>query len=421
MSSVGVVRVSILAVLLAGLCGATAGEPASALQSAFDPAPDTNLLAKIEAMPDNSWMKLPPCKTAGDLAWLKGDPDYLRDGPRVRDYCNKMVWAPERKRALYCGGGHNIHPYNDVWEFDLAANTWFCLYGADPVPPRTKAGEEDKAVAWYKEHAVLTNGAVRTPRGAPLRPCHTWWSLCYDTVRKQMLFIESHKGFFGADKVSLAKALNVDAKDPLFRTFGSGGGDAWLFAFDPAVRQWTDVWTGVPKAYESACMEYLPDRRAIWWLSGKTYHCDSATNGWSAYPDAKVGPGAGGETAYDPELRQMVATVGLKTWVFKCDDGTWTAAQTNAMDGGYVPGSTFCYDSTARRFVLYTHMKGNGLPEGPRLRLYDHRENEWNDPAPQGKVPKIGNVAGYYDPARNVTVIYGTRETWVYRSKKGVE
>ena len=29
-----------------------------------------------------------------------------------------------------------------------------------------------------------------------------------------------------------------------------------------------------------------------------------------------------------------------------------------------------------------------------------------------------GNVAGYYDTARNVTVIYANRETWVYRCKK---
>jgi len=403
---------------------ALAAEPAAVAPTRVEPelAPDKDLLARIEALPDNTWLKLPPVKTVGDLAWLKGDPDYLRDGPRVRDYCNKMVWAPERKRALYCGGGHNIHPYNDVWEFDLAANTWACLYGADPVPPRTKPGEEEKAVAWYKEHAVLKDGSVRTPRGAPLRPCHTWWSFAYDSDRRLMLFLESHKGFFGVDKASLAKALGLDPNDPLLRTYGSGPGEAWLFTFDPAKREWKEVLTKVPKAYESACLEYLPDRRTVWWLSGKTYRLDAAKGEWIACPASKAGPGAGGETAYDPETRKLVATVGLKTWIFACDEERWSLAQENAPDGGYVPASTFCYDTAAKLFVLYTNLGAKDKPSvGPRLRLYNLQENKWTDPAPQGEAPKMGNVAGYYDPARNVTVVYGSRETWVYRCKQAAK
>ncbi len=292
-----------LLVAAVALAGSVRAVEAGAAKVEPELAADTELLAKIAALPDNTWMKLPRAKTVGDMGVLNGDPDYKRDGPRVRDYCNKMVWAPERKRALYCGGGHNIHPYNDVWEFDLAANTWACLYGADPPPPRTKPGEEDKAVAWYKEHAAFANGAVRAARGGPLRPCHTWWSLAYDSDRKLMLFLESHKGFFGADKACLAKALDLDPKDPLFRTYGSGPGEAWLFAFDVAAREWKDVLTGVPKACESLCLEYLPDRHLVWWLSDKTYTRAPNAREWAAYPGPKGGPGGGGETAYDPEKR----------------------------------------------------------------------------------------------------------------------
>ena len=42
----------------------------------------------------------------------------------------------------------------------------------------------------------------------------------------------------------------------------------------------------------------------------------------------------------------------------------------------------------------------------------------FSSPAPPAVAPKVGNVAGYYDPARNVTVIYSNSETWVYRAKK---
>src|SRR4051794_39108422 len=53
-------------------------------------APDKELLAKIEALPDNTWLKLPPAKTAGDRSWMKGGfVDFLR-GPMIRSYCVKM-------------------------------------------------------------------------------------------------------------------------------------------------------------------------------------------------------------------------------------------------------------------------------------------------------------------------------------------
>ena len=46
----------------------------------------------------------------------------------------------------------------------------------------------------------------------------------------------------------------------------------------------------------------------------------------------------------------------------------------------------------------------------------DLAKNEWTNPEPQGDVPKGGNLS-YYDPARNVTVLYGNRYMWVYRCK----
>ena len=398
---------------------AHAGEPAAPGKVEPELAPDKDLLGKIEALPDNTWLRLPPVKTTGDMGVLNKDPDFKRLGPFVRDYCNKMVWAPDRKRALYCGGGHNVNPYNDVWEYDLPSNTWVCLYGADPVPaPGYAKITPEERVEWYKAHAVLKDGVVRTPRGAPLRACHTWWSLAYDSDRRQMLFLESHKGLVFLDKAQLAKALGLDPKDPLLNTYGSGAGEAWLFTFDPNKRTWGEVLTKVPKAYESACLEYLPDSKTVWWHSGKTYRLDAAKKEWPVYPNAKTNPGAGGETAYDPESKKIVATVGQQTWVFSCEGGSWTLAQDKATDGGVVPASTFAYDTVAKQFVLYTHLKlADGTAE-PRLRLYDLKENKWTDPKPQGELPKIGNVAGYYDPERNVTVIYSNSQTWVYRGKK---
>lgn len=181
---------------------------------------DKALLKQIAELPNNSWMKLSPVKTAGDLSWLSPKSDYRRQGPRIRDYCNKMVWAPERERALYCGAGHNIHLHNDVWEYDLASNTWICLFAPDPTAHRKRDAD------WYRENVVLRDGVIRTRRNAPLRPAHTWWGMCYDTHRQRLVFWDAHKGLLFTNRELIASALKIDPQAPLLRGSGSGPGEA---------------------------------------------------------------------------------------------------------------------------------------------------------------------------------------------------
>lgn len=378
--------------------------------------PDLELLQKIKDMPDNTWMKLPKLKITGDLGSLASNKDYLWAGPFVRDYCNKMVWAPDRKRALYTGGGHNTHPQNDVWEFDLASNTWVCLYGADQVPPRFAAEKESEGIAWYKENSILKNNFITTLKGAPLRPCHTWWAISYDTDRKQLLFLESHKGFFCVDKNLLARAHNIETTNPILKTYGSGTGEAWLFSFDPQKKEWLDVETKIPKSRESSNLEYIPDTKSLFWASGKTYVKETQKKEWEPLP--KAGFGGGGMTAYDPYSKKIVGINGKETWVFDFASKEWQLLSKESPDGSYVPLGTFCFDSVAKKFILYTYWKTNEAPDGsPRLWTIDSNENKWEKPSPQGEFPKIGNIAGYYDVERNVTVIYSAKETWVYRCK----
>lgn len=376
--------------------------------------PDLELLQKIKDLPDNTWMKLPPLKITGELGTLSSDKDYLWSGPRVRDYCNKMVWAPNRKRALYTGGGHNTHPQNDVWEFDLASNTWVCLYGADKVPPRFTAEKEADGIAWYKENSVFKNGVITSPRGAPLRPCHTWWAITYDSHRNQLLFIESHKGFFSTDKSLLAKTHNLEITSPILKGYGSGPGECWLFTFDPQKKEWVDVQTNIPKSRESSNLEFLEENKELFWVSGKTYFKKENKNEWAVLP--KSGFGGGGMTAYDPYLKKMVGIVGNETWAFDMATKEWQLLIKESPVGSVVPSGTFCFDTKAKKFILYTHWKAK--PDSdvtPQLWVFDLKEQKWEKP--EGETPKIGNIAGYYDVDRNVTVIYHTKETWVYRHK----
>jgi hypothetical protein len=249
-----------------------------------------------------------------------------------------------------------------------------------------------------------------------MRPCHTWWGLCYDPDKKRMLFLESHKGMVFQDKASIAKAHGLEPKDPRIATFGSAGGDAWLFTFYPETREWKEVYTNVPKAREASYMEYLPDTKTIWWTSGNTYLFDDASQSWSM--KTKGGAGGGGESAYDPESKKLVASNNQDTWVYDCATNAWTQVQKEALDGTWAGNSTFCYDSVAKKFVCFTSVKRKGMPDDKaRLSLYDLKENQWSTPEVKGEFPKASIGAGYYDPARNVTVFYFSRETWVYRCK----
>ncbi len=389
-----------------------------ASEPVFSSPPDEALLAKIKALAPNTWLKLPPPKVIGDLAWLKGDKDYGRQGPRVRDYCNKMVWAPERHSALYCGAGHNIHPYNDVWEYDLAANAWICVYGADPAMPRSY--HKHGTLEWHKKHVILKDGFITSPRGAPLRPAHTWWGLCYDSGRKRMVLWDAHKGLMFTNRANIAKAVGLDPKDPILKGSGSGAGEAWVFAFDAATRTWDKKIRKAPKAYESSQLEYLTHSKTLLLQSGSTYLSGPSEKEKKVWTKAAKGLPSAGVTAYDPESKMVVAVCNDKTYHFDCEKNSWTLAVEKGPDQIRVPAGTFCYDTHAKRFVMFTAMrtKNPELPKGPRTWLYDHHQKKWTQPKRQGDYPAPRAVAGYFDPARNVTVIYSNGHTWVYRGTK---
>jgi len=233
-----------------------------------------------------------------------------------------------------------------------------------------------------------------------------------------MVFWDAHKGLIFTNRKLLAAALGLKASDPVLSgTGGSGAGITYVFTFDPATRKWDPVRKGAPKAYESSELEYLPDRRKLWLHSGRTYLCDAAKGPWKQV--AKGGPRSGAFSAYDPETRQIVGVAAGKTYIYSCGAKTWKSVPQSLEDIAFVPAGTFCYDTVAKRFVLYTSARLKGKPKAaPRLWLFDHRASKWTRPKPKGALPKVGNVAGYYDPERNVTVIYDSRSMWVYRAKR---
>lgn len=400
--------------LLIGSIRAVAGEPAVPPKVEFDPAPDKELLARIAALPDNTWLKLPKFKVAGDIAWCSTNNynahNMVTLGPSIRGYSVQMAWAPERKRALYCGANHQApHYLNDVWEYDLAANTWTCL-----CPPDTHFNPSE---AWVKANVVVTNGVATTRRGGPIRPCHTWDGLCYDAERRRLLWLDPARGLiFGSwDKVVAALGADLKPEDAKLKPA------PWIFEFDPAARKWDSVWTGIPDAGEACVLEYLPDRKAFF-LKGGTRPCgtqlyEPEKKAWKPL-SSKGQPGYGSIGAYSPDHKAVVVVNSDSTSAYSLDTNEWKPVQPKAPIGARDCTGVFTYDPVAKLFVLYTVQ---GERKADCLWLYDLAKNEWTDPKPQGDVPPAVSAAGYHDPERNVSVFYTHHDVYVYRCKRKAE
>ena len=421
------IQLALTAAVGAGWSAAAGG--AVAVEPALEP--DKALLAKIEALPGNTWLKVGPVKTAGDLSWC-GKPSWPntrnipRFGPDGRDYCVRMAWAPERRRALFCGGNHRMpHYVNDVWECDLPSNTWVCLYAPDPqypvlgsYPYGPRASypreKEEQVVAWVKRNVVYEDGVVKTKRAGPARPSHTWYGLCYDSERRRMYFLDPHQGLIFTDEVTMAKALGVEPLETSYWRKEKKRPGAYIWSFDPAARKWDGVQTGVPRCAAPA-MEFVPGLQALWLRSGSdAYLCDRKGERWTWQPLAKGQAGYGTVSAYDPHSKTIVVVDAKKTSTFSLAAREWKLVQPDPPIGGRDATCFFYYDPVARLFVLYTRVKPGGLW------LYDLEANRWIDPKPKGDVPPPGrgHMTGYYDPARNVTVYYNGREVWLYRCKR---
>ena len=390
----------------------------SAGDARFDPPADTVLMARIEALPENTWLKLPPFKVTGGLDWLSPRADERRRGPFGRSYCNHAYWAPERKRALFCGGGHNVKPINDVWEYDLAANAWICLRGADPGFSRN----ED----WFRKNAMLKFGIPATKTGAPVRMHHQWDQVTYDESRKLLLYVDSmprsltYAVKLGQEGNPLEKALGMTHEE-FSKALGPDGIYAW--GFDAEKRKFTHAefvvnWkrpgNTVGGRQESGMLEYLRDKETTWFCGwGGEMVRDPESETWKAIQGSPRSYGAVG--AYDHHTQTLISVLGGKTRLRKLKEKRWMTAIENGPARGNDASCTVHYDPLSRKFILFTSATK------PNLWLFDTAAREWKDPKPAGDVPT--SVAGhrmliYFDEARNVLVYYDSSSVWVYRGKK---
>ena len=145
-----------VALALAGFGRMPAG---IAAETKLEPKPA--VVEKLAELEPNAGALLGKADVLGEFNDTARKFDLHKTGPRGRDFTNKMCWAPDRKRALFCGANHRVpHRLNDVWEFDLPSLSWVMLYAPDLPRGYVDLGPDTSDV-------VFEGGILKTKRGGP--------------------------------------------------------------------------------------------------------------------------------------------------------------------------------------------------------------------------------------------------------------
>ncbi|WP_159099501.1 hypothetical protein [Parazoarcus communis] len=380
--------------------------------TAMDLAPDSSVLRRIEALEENHGLRLGSARVLGDFNAVARRFDLHRTGPRSRNYSLKMVWAPERQRALFAGANHGKpHRLNDVWEFDLAALAWVMLY--PPDNPRSYDGLGEDA-----SDVVFEDGLLITRRGGPAVIGHTWWGITYDPVNRQMLFMN----------IWLTKqeeAIRQLGGDPAARYTGPP-----LWSFKPETGQWAPLKSVPPgpRAPFGAMLEYVPELEgAIWhmnnWQMRATWHYEPVKRAWTLLPlnteekDFKQqAPSRELVGYYDMRRGIVVAQQGKSTFHLDVVRRRWEKVlnapeNSDAVPFGHDAKTSFYYDAASGDGLLLDHEK-------KELWAYTPDTSSWRVLNPSGDpMPKGDRLLAYADPALNAFVVIDDRMVWVYRHR----
>ncbi|MCW8132906.1 MAG: hypothetical protein KIS92_21340 [Planctomycetota bacterium] len=398
------------AVCMAVLAVSALAEEQATPDSALAPKPE--LLEKIAKLKANEACLLPAPTIVEQLGrFAEGWHQMKKYGPEGRDYSLKMPWMEDRKRAFFCGANHRSpHRLNDAWEYDLAANTWSLLY----VPDYNDSGE---ITGYDQETLVLQDGFLRTKKGGPAHPAHTWWGITYDPNAKAIVWYCAWPPYRLKEKLG---AVGAKAED-LYK-----GPPMWLFF--PEKKQWEPLKTEgpwPPTAHFGAAMEYVSDlKKPVLFTGAAATALDLTARGWKA--SQNKGQSLPIETLvyHDTKRKLLVAHNGPVKDTKVCV--TWTAK----VENGDVQGWTRVSESEeapmghdARSLMYYDTHSGDGLlfENGTRaIWSFNPDEKKWTKLAPTGDklTPEHkGRLISYYDPARNVYVVLGAGWVWCYRYK----
>lgn len=375
------------------------------------------MLSKLTALGENEIILLPQAKVVGEFNDVAKKYGLDKNGPGIRNYCLKMPWAEDRKRALFCGGNHGVpHGLNDIWEYDLAANTWNLLWAPEDFTRNAGRGK------W--EDAIIKDGILQSKRGATVQASHTWDQLTYDPEIKALVWLTAWNIAENLEKVGLLEQWKKENRHPVP-----------LWGYYPETNTWKPLGVGQKPTdpNNASLLCYIPEMHGTIYYGKwdyKTFLWGNRTDKWSLFcgrPAEGQGPGDEMLSCYDAKNKVVVAVCssskGGGTYHFDPAAKLWTRSVAYeagkmplAMDHVAVIGS----DPLSGTCILFSNDK-----ETFGFWAYDVGGKQWTKLTPKGNVPpddvdRTQGYNGYFDPARNVFVLFKNagREVWAYRYKK---
>jgi hypothetical protein len=397
-------------------CAAAAASGLSRHAPALEPSvvpklePKPAVLEKLASLKPNQSIRLGTADVVGEFNETARKYDLHKTGPKGRDFTIKLCWAPDRKRALFCGANHAVpHRLNDVWEFDLPSLTWVMLYAPDLPRGYVDLGKDTSDVEFK-------DGILITKRGGPAIIAHTWWGLTYDPSKKALLFMNN----WVTDRKKAVLALGGNPED-LYN-----GPPLW--AFFPATGKWKAF--HAPRPYPvpifGGLLEYLPELNgSVWhannWQMHGTWRHDFDKDTWT---DLKANGGGKSFEAeapdaeqigyHDPKRKRLVVQRHHDTHHYDITTNTWKKVSLGRKDDDRSP---FGHD--ARSVFYHDPVSGQGLLvqfETNTLWVHDPDKITWTKLSPQGDpMPTGGKRLAYVDPALNALIVIDGASVWAYR------
>lgn len=404
--------VAVVAAAAASSMAASAAAPSTKLvEPALAPVPEVE--AAIRSLKPNQIIKLPEATITGDFNDIARHYRLDKTGPTVRNYCLKMAWAADRKRALFCGGNHGTpHGLNDIWEYDLPSNTWLLLWAPDDFTRKPHGRWED---------AIIKDGVLQSKRGATARASHTWDQMTYDPEIGSLVWLTAWniEGFLR--KHGLAEQLQAENRHHIP-----------LWGYSPSKNQWTPLGLDqkTTQGKNASLLCYIPGLNGvIYYGKGtayKTFLWDNRTDKWSLYcerPEVGQSPMDEMISCYDPKNKLVVAVRasnkhGGGTYHFDPASKSWRrtvrwgeAEMPLAQDMDAVIG---CDPATGQSIVFANMSASFGFW------AYRPDTTQWRKLAPEGDIPvKVPKrfFNGYFDLERGVFVLFlnAGKQVWAYR------
>ncbi len=368
------------------------------------------VISRIDGLGESESLLLGRAQVVGDFNEVARRFDLHRTGPRSRDYSLKMVWAPERGRALFVGANHGKpHRLNDVWEFDLGVMRWILLY--PPDNPRSYKGLGDDP-----SDVLYQDGALVTRRGGPAIIGHAWWGTTYDPVHRQLLFMN----IWSTDQEAAIRQLGAAPEN---RYLGPP-----LWSFSPVEKRWKLIKTSapIPGLPYGAMLEYIPELNgAVWhmnnWQMRATWLFEPESQSWTPLTInqrrkdfEEQAPGRELVGYYDPKRKLIVAQQGKGTFHFDIRNREWIKVVSESSKVVELPDG-----HDARTVFYHDPVSGDGLLvdlSSHVLWSYDPDSHVWVRVQPRGDpMPKGDRMLAYLDSSRNALVVIDDVTVWVYR------